>query len=491
MKTQTMKVQTMKARTMMKTQTTSRRKFLRYAVTAGTALSSLSVARSAHAAGTDEIRIALIGCGGRGGGAIRDRLQVGDNAKVVAIADPFKWRTDNFAATLREDEKFKEKIDLPDERIFTGINGFQDAVKCLRPGDQVLLCSPPGFRQHHYRAAVEHGCHVFMEKPIFTDAGGYRSVMETNRKADEKKLKVCVGLQRRYEPKYYNWIEQIKDGKIGDISLSRVYWNDPAGIWCNRRDPGESEMDFQIRNWYHFLWLCGDNICEQHVHNIDIANWAHGKGDRMCHPVLANAQGGRTVKSGPEELLHTAPPFAERAAWDAWYQKHKQEFDRHGQAWDRFFVEFTYADGSKCFSQCHHIAQTWDFISEIIHGTKGTGKAGELSDFGGTSIWKNKEKAPKGAYQWEHDCHVKAIREDQPLHDGYHGAMATMAAVLGREAAFSGKELKWDDVVEKGVVRVPPQGFDSTNPQPPLLPDADGFYEKSVAVPGIYNALPS
>ncbi|HBT76787.1 MAG TPA: hypothetical protein DEB39_07640, partial [Planctomycetaceae bacterium] len=307
--------------------------------------------------------------------------------------------------------------------------------------------------------------------------------------ADEKNLKVCVGLQRRYEPHYYNWIKAIADGKIGDISYSRVYWNG-GGIWCNKRNPGEGEMDYQMRNWYHFVWLCGDNICEQHVHNLDIGNWIHGKGDKMAHPVEANAMGGRTFKAGPESAMREAPSFRnDRGAWDEWYQKNKDLFFRHGQAWDHFFVEYAYADGSKMYSQCRHIKNTWSPVEEHAVGTNGTGRPGWLKDASGNDVWKNDEKAVKGPYQWEHDCQVKAIREDLPMNDGYHGAMATMTAVLGREAAFCGQVLKWDDVVNNGREYMPVDGFDSFEQEPPVLPDDDGFYESSVAVPGIYKAI--
>ena len=467
---------------------TSRRNFLKTtgALTAGATMAgSLGIARSAHAAGDDVIKVALIGCGGRGAGAIQDRIQVGDNIKVVAIADAFDWRTANVAKTLRDD-KFKGKVDLPDERVFSGFDAYKKAVDCLSAGDQVVIATTPGFRPFQYRAAVDKGCHVFMEKPLFVDAPGYRHVMESNKIAKDKNLKVCVGLQRRYEPRYYNWIKQIADGKIGDVSYSRVYWNG-NGIWCRRRDPGQSEMLFQMNNWYHFVWLCGDNICEQHVHNLDIGNWLHGKGDPMAHPVEANAQGGRTFKAAPENILRQAPPFSDREAWDAWYQKNKDMFTRHGQAWDHFFVEFTYPDGSKMFSQCRHIANTWNCVDEAVVGTGGKGGVGWLRDNANKEIWKNEEKVPKGPYQWEHDVLADAIRNDKPLHDGWHGAMATMAAVLGREAAFQGKVVKWDELTNKGKAYMPADGIASWDQNPPVMPDADGFYEGSVAVPGQYN----
>jgi predicted dehydrogenase len=470
----------------------SRRNFLKTTglMTAGVTLAGgLGISRSAHAAGTDEIRLALIGCGGRGNGAIRDRLQVGDNAKVVAIADAFESPAKGTANGLRNDEKFKDKIDLPDERVFFGLDAYQKAIQTLKPGDQVVIATSPGFRPFHFKAAIEHGVHVFMEKPLFTDAGGFRSVIETSKLADEKKLKVCVGLQRRYEPNYYNWIKQIHDGKIGDISYSRVYWNG-GGIWCRKRNPGESELEFQMRNWYHFVWLCGDNICEQHVHNLDVGLWIHGKGDNKFHPVEANAQGGRTFPAGQLSLLNEAPPIADRPAWDEWYQKNKKSCNRHGQAWDHFFIEYTFADGSKMFSQCRHIPNTFNAVNQFVHGTKGSGG----SEVGGKG-WLNSSSGEKlfetgtnsGQFAYEHVVHAKNIRENIKRNDGWYGAHATMTAVLGRYAAFSGKVVTWDDAVAKGKTDMPPEGVWDWNANPPIMPDADGFYENSVAKQGVYN----
>jgi len=464
---------------------TNRRNFLKTSgvLAVGASMAgTLGISRSAHAAGSDLIKVALIGCGGRGRGAIMDRAQVQDNLKVVAISDAFEERTRNVAELIR-DEEF---VDLPNSRVFSGFDAYKKAIDCLSPGDQIVLTTPPGLRPYQYRYAVEKGLHVFMEKPLFTDAFGYRHTMETNKIADEKGLKVCVGLQRRYEPHYYNWAKEIADGKIGDVSFTRVYWNG-GQIWCLERRKDETEMSYQMRNWYHFVWLCGDNICEQHVHNLDIGNWIHGKGDKMAHPVKANAQGGRQNSAGPQNIMRTAPPYADKEAWWAWYEKNKGAFSRYGQAWDHFFVEYTYADGSRMFSQCRHINNTWDNVSEWVHGTKGTGGPGWLNDTGGNNIWRNTEVVPKtNPYFWEHDCHVKAIREGLPMNDAWYSAQATMTAVFGRMAAFSGKELNWDEAVAKGKRYIPGE-FPSWDDNPPVMPDADGFYEGSVAKQGIYN----
>ena len=474
--------------------TTSRRQFLKTStvLSAGAAMvGGLTLAQSAHAAGSDEMKVALIGAGGRAQGAIRDRVQVGDNVKVVAVADVFENRARLAAGTIRRDGANPEnrmygKVDLPEDRVFGGFGSYKDAIACLDPGDSVVIAHQPGLHPFSYRAAIEKGCHVFIEKPICVDAPGFNHVMETNKMADEKNLKVCVGFQRRYQPEYYNWADQIHAGVIGDIQYSRVYWNS-GFIWCRQREEGEGELEFQLRNWYHFVWLCGENIAEQHCHNLDIGNWIHGKGDRMAHPIEANAQGGRTHRAGPEELMRQAPPFADRTAWDAWYQPVRGRFNRHGQAWDQFFVEFTYADGSRMFSQCRHQPSVWNNISEHTYGIAGRGQPGQLWNREGQRVWNNTESIPKPSMQWEHDMHVRAIRENMPMNDGYHSAMACMIAVLGREAAYSGQVVQWDDLVARGRSYLPEGEITSFYQAPPVLPDADGFYESSVPVPGVYS----
>jgi predicted dehydrogenase len=472
----------------------SRRQFLKTSsvVAAGATLAGgLTISQSAHAQGSDQIKLALIGCGGRGGGAIRDRAQVGDNFKVVAVADAFEGQAQKAARDIRADAEkdgnhFRNKVDLPDDRVFWGLDGYKKAIACLSPGDQVVIATPPGFRPYQYRAAIERGCHVFMEKPLFVDAPGFRHTMETNRMADEKKLKVCVGFQRRADPRWKNWIEQIHAGKIGNVQFTRVYWN--GDIWCRPRERGQNELQYQVHNWYHFVWLCGENICEQHCHNLDVGNWIHGKGDRMAHPVKANAQGGRTRKAGPEDLMRQAPPFSDRAAWDEWYFANRGRFYRYGQAWDHFFVEFEYADGSRMFSQCRHIPNTWSLETEFVHGTAGTGNnSSRLFGLDGEEIWRNTQRAPKGSMQWEHDVLVKAIREDTPMNDGYHSAMACMISVLGREAAYCGQIVEWDKLVAEGRSYFPNGEITSFEDIAPVQPDADGFYENSVPVPGVYK----
>jgi predicted dehydrogenase len=430
----------------------SRRQFLKTTgVVAAAAAAPLSIARSAHAASSDLLKIVLIGCGGRGTGAANDCLNaakiLGQPIKLIALADAFEDRMRGSLNNLKKE--WSANIDVPDDRMFSGLDAFQKAIDA--GPDLVLMGAPPGFRPPHYAAAVKAGKHIFMEKPCCTDAPGYRSLVESNKMADEKNLKVVVGLQRHHQAGYINGIREIHDGKLGDISFLRVYWNGSGG---GARDLGPrpqddpKEMEFQIRHWGCFRWLYGDNIVEQHVHNIDIGNWVMCKdGDfSKAHPVEANGMGGRVNRGN------------------------------YGDIFDHHFVEFTYADGTKMFSQCRHQPGTWDAVSEHVHGTKGSSGAA-----GGGGDLKLESGNP---YVQEHVDLIKAIKSDTKLNEGWFGASSSMTAVLGRMATYSGQIVKWDDAVANGPDESPEKlAWDA---KPRSLPDADGRYP--FPIPGNYKA---
>jgi predicted dehydrogenase len=419
-------------------QPTTRRHFLKTssAVVAGSALAgTLAAPRAVHADGSDEIKIALIGCGGRGNGATRNNLDACENTKVVAVADAFASKAASTAENLRQ--KYGDRVDLPDERVFSGFDAYKRAIAC--DVDMVILATPPGFRPLHYRAAVEADKHVFMEKPCCVDAPGYRSLVETNQTVDRKNLKVVVGLQRRHDAGYRNGIDEIRNGKYGDLFFLRAYWNG-GGVWVRGRSEGETEMQYQMKNWYYFVWLCGDHICEQHVHNLDVVNWVMGE-----HPVEANGMGGREVRKGLD----------------------------HGQIFDHHFVEFTYSDGTKMYSQCRHIRGCWKTVSEAAHGTQGAGGI----------RGRGRRRNP---YEQEHVDLVNAIRNGEPLNAGHYGATSSFTAVLGRMATYSGKVVRWDDAVAKGPMEFPlDKQPTSWKEDPPVMPDENGRYP--VAVPGVYE----
>jgi predicted dehydrogenase len=307
----------------------------------------------------------------------------------------------------------------------------------------VILATPPGFRPVHYAAAIEAGKHVFMEKPCCVDAPGFRKLLEVNKLADDKGLKVGVGLQRHHDAAWVNGINAIHDGKYGDLVLLQAYWNG-GGIWWREAQPGWTEMQKQLNNWYHFLWLCGDNICEQHVHNLDVCNWA--KGD---HPVEANGMGGSEVR---------------RANF-----KETQIFDHH-------FVEFTYKDGSKMYSQCRHAPNCFNRVGEYAYGTQGRGPT---RDTGGPV------KYALPAMEQEHFVLVDAIRNNKAHNEGHYGATSSFTAVLGRMATYSGKIVKWDEAAKKGKDLAPGLADFTMETAPPAQRGEDGTYP--MPMPGRYD----
>jgi len=432
----------------------SRRDFLKgTTVAAGVAVAGqIPIARMAHAAGSDVIKAVLIGCGGRGNGAVENSLDADPGIKVIAVADAFEEKAQGTAKRLRE--KRADRVDLPDDRVFSGLDAFDKAIAA--GADLIITATPPGFRPMIYAAAIAAGKHVFMEKPCCVDAPGYKKLMEANQMAEEKGLKVGVGFQRRHTPQYVETIKRIHDGAIGNLTLLRAYWNG-GGIWNRPRKEGATEMEYQVDNWYHFCWLCGDHICEQHIHNLDIANWVYNKsGDpKTAHPVEANGMGGRQVRKGKDV----------------------------GQIYDHHFVEFTYADGSKVFSQCRHIPNTWSPVMEHAHGTKGDSNCcGQIS---GETKWSYKGDNPN-PYDQEHVDLVKAIRAGDKYNEGWFGAASSFTSVLGRMATYSGQIVKWDEAVEKGPDEMP-KAF-AWDTEPPVKPGPDGGYEHAVAVPGVYKA---
>ncbi len=431
----------------------SRRDFLRTSSTAfaGAALvGGLSVARGAHAAGSEQIKVALIGCGGRGNGAVVDCLTADPAVKVIAVADAFEQRAQTTAERLRKHNEFASRVDLPAERVFVGLDAFTKAIAA--GPDLCILTTPPGFRPMLYAAAIQAGKHVFMEKPCCVDAAGFRSVMETNKLADEKGLRVGVGFQRRHTPSYIETVKRIQDGAIGTITLLRAYWNG-SGIWYRKREPEMTEMQFQVHNWYHFNWLSGDNICEQHIHNLDVCNWV--KND---YPVEANGMGGCTAR-------------------------YLGENKGMGQIFDHHFVEFTYRDGTKMFSQCRHMQNCWNSVSEAVHGTKGeSNPAGSIT---GANEWKFEGGRGKkvNPMTQEHIDLIAAIRSGEKYNEGYHGATSSMTAVLGRMATYSGQVVNWDDAVAKGTTEFPAElAWDA---KAPVEPDKDGNYP--IPMPGIHK----
>jgi predicted dehydrogenase len=394
----------------------------------------------------DTIKVALIGCGGRGTGAAIQALSTKQHVKLVAMADAFRDRLDDsYKDITSDDAKMMGKIDVPEERKFTGFDGYKKAIALA---DVVILATPPGFRPIHFEEAVRQNKHVFMEKPVATDPAGVQKVLAAAEEAKKKKLNVVVGLQRHYQNSYRELYKR-KD-MIGDITSAQAWWNND-GVWVRGRKDGQTEMEYQMRNWYYFNWLCGDHINEQHIHNIDVINWFKGG-----YPVKAQGMGGREVRKGKD----------------------------HGEIYDHHFVEFHYADGSILNSQCRHIKNTMAKVDELLVGTKGKIFAGEANivDHKGKVLYQFDKKSENNPYQTEHDELFAAIAKGEyKFADAENGAKSTMTAVLGRMATYSGQVVSWDNAINSGI-SLQPKEYDFAA-APPVMPNAEGYY--AVATPGV------
>ena len=427
----------------------TRRDFLKTTshLAAASTLAGLIVPK-VHADDSDAIKIALIGCGGRGNGAAANALATKANVKLVALADAFQDVLEISHKNLLK--VFPDRVDVPNERRFSGLDAYQNAINC--DVDMILLCTPPGFRPQQYEAAVKAGKHVFMEKPLATDAPGLHRILAANEEAKKKKLAVAVGHHLRHEVKHREVVHRIHDGAIGKLQFMRIYFNTGA-IWVRPRQPGQSEMQYQVRNWYHFTWLSGDHIVEQHIHDIDVGNWiAQG------HPVEAQGMGGRQVCVGPDV----------------------------GEIYDHHTVEFTYANGVKMFSYCRQIPGCWNSFSEHAHGTKGSasieGHGNSVLSVAGqeSQRWS---RGPDG-HQVEMDDLFAALLAGQPYNECDWAAESTMTAILGRMATYSGKVVTWDEALNSQLDLTPKSL--TWDGETLVHPDANGIY--ACAMPGITQA---
>ncbi len=432
----------------------SRRDFVKQTgiISGGVLAAPLITNANFHSGASDEIKVALIGCGGRGTGAAVQALLSKQNVKLVAMADAFRDRLDDAYKSITGDlteagisGDIKKLIDVPEERKFVGFDGYKNATALA---DVVILTTPPGFRPLHFEEAVKQGKHIFMEKPVATDPEGVKRVLVAAAEAKTKKLNVVVGLQRHYQNSYRELFKN-KD-MIGDITSAQAWWNND-GVWVKPRTAGQTEMEYQMRNWYYFNWLCGDHITEQHIHNIDVVNWFKGS-----YPVKAQGMGGREVRKGKD----------------------------HGEIFDHHFVEFTYADGSVLNSQCRHIPKTSAKVDELLIGTKGKIFCGaaNIRDHKGNVIYQFDKKTENNGYQNEHvELFAAIAKGEYKFADAENGAKSTMTSILGRMATYSGQVVEWDKALNCGL-NLQPSAY-TWDTLPKSLPDADGKYK--IAVPGV------
>jgi len=411
----------------------SRRQFIQ-----GTAASLAAlgvVGGRLYAAGSDKIRVGLVGCGSRGVGAVRNCVDSSPNVEITALADLFQDRIDACLATIKKDGdkdwsssqpwKHADKVKVTRETCFTGFDAYQ---KLINSGavDLVILATSPHFRPMHLKAAVEAGKHVFMEKPVAVDPVGIRSVLQSSELAKAKGLAIVAGTQRRHDPKYVEVIKRVHNGDIGELVAGQCYWLGPCvrnwGFY-HERQPSWTDMETQCRNWYFYTWQSGDHIVEQHVHNIDVINWAMGG-----HPVTAIGMGGRQVRVEPE----------------------------FGNIYDHFAVEFEYANGARILSMARQTMGCAERVAERIVGSKGVAVEGLIEV---AKPFKYSGPTPN-PYEQEHADLIQSIRDGRPLNEGKQVAESTMTAILGRMSAYTGRAIKWDWVMHASKQDLTPPTYE-------------------------------
>jgi myo-inositol 2-dehydrogenase/D-chiro-inositol 1-dehydrogenase len=423
----------------------TRRQLLSRGSQALAATAFVSAATHAHAQGSGRIKIALVGCGGRGTGAASQALNAGSELELVAIAD--LWEDKAKTALKLLSDKHEGQVKVADDHVFSGFDGYKQAIAAA---DVVLCATPPGFRPQHFEEAVKQGKHVFLEKPVATDAFGVKRVLAAAAEAKKKNLNVCVGLQRHYQPSYIDMVKRLHDGALGDLHFMRVYWNAQARAGLERNE-GESELAYQIRNWYFFTWLSGDHILEQHVHNLDVAHWVMN-----ALPVRAIGLGGRQVRTAKI----------------------------NGHIFDHHAVEFEYANGARVFSQCHQMAgRCTRQVSEAAHGTKGIAEFSQNGRFtlGKDVLYEPRRRGAEDGHQLEHYAFFENIRSGKPRNDAIYAAHSTLMGIMGRMATYTGQAITWEQAMNSKEVLVP--DIHDWNVEAPIKPDADGWYP--VAKPGV------
>jgi predicted dehydrogenase len=389
----------------------TRRDFVKAGAAAAGAFAILHSKSGIAETNGETIRVGLIGCGGRGGGAAMDCLTGNENVKLVALADAFEDRLQQRRKELESRRSTRSKIDVDDDMCFVGIDAYQKLL--ATDVDMIIHATPPYCRPQHIEAAVDAGKHIFTEKPVAVDPAGIRRFIAASRKAEEKGLSIVTGTQRRHQQPYVETVQKILDGAVGEILAARAYWCGTLPF-AHERQEGWSDLEYQLRNWYNYVWTCGDNIVEQHVHNLDVINWIMGG-----PPAKAFACGGRTWK--PRDVNN-----------------------KYGNIWDSFSVDYEYPNGVHMISMSRHWNDSTNAVFEEVHGTLGKSNCRDM----GTG-----ENNP---YVEEHINLVKSIRGEGPyLNEGVRCAESTMTAIMGRMSAFTGQELTWDQALNSDLSLVP------------------------------------
>ena len=412
-----------------------------------------SIVPKVHAAENNTIKIAGIGCGGRGRGAIKQALSTAGPTKLVALADAFDSQASKCGEFLKKE--LGDKVDV-EGRVFSGLDSYKKAIDCLDPGDVVVMATPPAFRPFHFAYAVEKGVHIFCEKPVAVDAPGCKMMLEANKKALEKNLKIVVGLNNRHYFRTEETIKAIQDGAIGDIISCWVYrlQNEMGCAF----DANKTPLQNQLTHHNGWTWLSGSFMVDWMIHNVDICCWAR----KEMWPVSVEGQGGRQVRTARDQM------------------------------YDHCAYEYRFEDGVKMMVQLRQIPKVWNSFRAVIHGNKGAAVVGE--GVVGPAIYKGYREVPENviwkpkaeqcnSYQVEHDRLFAAIREDKPWNEVERGVKATFATIMARMAVDSGQELSYDTCWNSTYQMAKDVDKLTMDSPSPYMPKEDGSYE--LAVPGV------
>ncbi|GAA5219418.1 Gfo/Idh/MocA family oxidoreductase [Membranihabitans marinus] len=388
------------------------------------------------------LKVGIVGCGGRGTGAVVQALMAHPGNTLVAMGDLFESHIELRHEALLDVEEIADRVNVPKENKFTGFDAYQKVIKAC---DVVILATPPGFRPEHFEFAVAEGKHVFMEKPLATDGYGIRRILKSGELADKKGVKVVVGLQNRYDPAFSQMVDQLKAGIIGPILTSTCYYM-KGGYKLIPRSSTQNELEFQIKNYHYFNWLWAGAPGGLAIHNTDIVHWAKG-----TYPISAQGLGGRAKLSGPDT----------------------------GDTFDHYYIEYTYADGSKLHSQIRNIEKNFNKNGAWITGSKGVANVREgILDHNGQVLWQFDSQSAENSYQVEHDVLFDAIINNKAKNDTVFGAHSSLASIMGRMASHSGQVITWDQALN-AAERLVPDIADWTD-VPPVKPDSQMVYPYSV-----------
>ncbi len=408
----------------------SRREFVKGAAALATAavVAPSVIARTAYAGGADSMKVALIGCGGRGTGAAVDCLSASPRIQIFAMADAFGDRLGGAYDYLSKSEELpadvRSRVQVTQDRKFVGFDAYKAAI--ASGVDMVILAQPPHFRSAHFAEAVNAGKHVFMEKPVGVDPTQIRQVIAAAEVADKKKLAVVTGTQRRHEQCYLEAMKRIHDGAIGKIIGANVYWNQ-GGLWNHDREANWSDLEYQMRNWLYYAWLSGDHIVEQHIHNLDVMNWAMGGPPSKCV-----GMGGRQVRTEP----------------------------KFGHIFDHFALQYEYPNGVVGQSYCRQIDGTTGRVGEVIIGTEGVLETTSgYAEIKGKNPWRFSGKQTN-PYRQEHIDLVQSIESGKLINEAKRTAESTLTAIMGRMAAYTGKEVTWDFAMNQSKLKLGPGTYE-------------------------------